>query len=108
MILSHTCWSSIPHCGIVRECTLQLQRLADQAGLAIAVCHFPPGTGKWNKVEYCLLSFFSNWRGEPLRDYQTIVGLIADRTAAKGLKLWSERRDSNPRHSRWQRDALPG
>jgi hypothetical protein len=67
---------------------LELQRLADQTGLAIAVCHFPPGTSKWNKVEHRLFSFISsNWRGEPLRDYQTVVGLIAGTTTAKGLTV---------------------
>lgn len=67
---------------------LELQQLADQTGLTIAVCHFPPGTSKWNKVEHRLFSFISsNWRGEPLRDYQTVVGLIARTTTAKGLKV---------------------
>ena len=48
---------------------LELQNLADQTGLSISVCHFPPGTSKWNKVEHRLFSFISsNWRGEPLRD----------------------------------------
>jgi len=67
---------------------LELQKLADETGLAIAVCHFPPGTSKWNKVEHRLFSFISsNWRGEPLRDYETIVSLIARTTTAKGLKV---------------------
>lgn len=67
---------------------LELQHLADQLGLAIQVQHFPPGTSKWNKVEHRLFSFISsNWRGEPLRDYETIVGLIAGTTTAKGLKV---------------------
>ena len=67
---------------------LELQRLADQTGLSIAVCHFPPGTSKWNKVEHRLFSFISsNWRGEPLRDYQTVVRLIAGTTTAKGLTV---------------------
>jgi len=67
---------------------LELQKLADETGLAIAVCHFPPGTSKWNKVEHRLFSFISsNWRGEPLRDYETIVQLIARTTTAKGLKV---------------------
>jgi DDE family transposase len=67
---------------------LELQRLADQTGLSIAVCHFPPGTSKWNKVEHRLFSFISsNWRGEPLRDYQTVVRLIAATTTAKGLTV---------------------
>ena len=67
---------------------LELQKLAAQTGLAISVCHFPPGTSKWNKVEHRLFSFItSNWRGEPLRDYETIVNLIANTTTAKGLKV---------------------
>ena len=72
----------------VRLWKWELQRLANQTGLAIAVCHFPPGTSKWNKVEHRLFSFItSNWRGEPLRDYETVVGLIACTTTAKGLKV---------------------
>jgi hypothetical protein len=67
---------------------LELQKLADAAGLSIRVCHFPPGTSKWNKVEHRLFSFISsNWRGEPLRDYETIVRLIAGTTTAKGLTV---------------------
>ena len=67
---------------------LELQRLADQTELSISVCHFPPGTSKWNKVEHRLFSFISsNWRGEPLRDYQTVVRLIAGTTTAKGLTV---------------------
>ncbi len=67
---------------------VELQRLADQTALSIRVCHFPPGTSKWNKVEHRLFSFISsNWRGEPLRDYETIVRLIAATTTAKGLKV---------------------
>jgi hypothetical protein len=62
--------------------------LADEAALTIEVCHFPPGTSKWNKVEHRLFSFIStNWRGEPLRDYETIVRLIAGTTTAKGLAV---------------------
>lgn len=67
---------------------LELQKLADATALAIEVCHFPPGTSKWNKVEHRLFSFISsNWRGEPLRDYETIVRLIASTTTAKGLAV---------------------
>lgn len=67
---------------------LELQKLADETGLAISVCHFPPGTSKWNKIEHRLFSFISsNWRGEPLRDYETIVNLIARTTTAKGLTV---------------------
>jgi hypothetical protein len=67
---------------------LELQKFSDQTGLCISVCHFPPGTSKWNKIEHRLFSFItSNWRGEPLRDYETIVNLIARTTTAKGLKV---------------------
>lgn len=72
----------------LRRWKTELQVLADTTGLAITVCHFPPGTSKWNKVEHRLFSFISsNWRGEPLRDYETIVRLIAATTTAKGLKV---------------------
>lgn len=67
---------------------LELQKLADETGLSISVCHFPPGTSKWNKIEHRLFSFISsNWRGEPLRDYETIVKLISRTATAKGLKV---------------------
>ena len=67
---------------------LELQNFSDETGLSISVCHFPPGTSKWNKVEHRLFSFISsNWRGEPLRDYETIVNLIARTTTAKGLQV---------------------
>jgi hypothetical protein len=67
---------------------LELQTLADETGLAISVCHFPPGTSKWNKVEHRLFSFISsNWRGEPLRDYETIVKLISRTATTQGLKV---------------------
>ena len=67
---------------------IEMQRFADETGLSITVCHFPPGTSKWNKVEHRLFSFISsNWRGEPLVDYETIVSLIARTTTATGLKV---------------------
>ena len=67
---------------------LELQKFADQTALGVSVCHFPPGTSKWNKIEHRLFSFISsNWRGEPLRDYETIVNLIAGTSTAKGLKV---------------------
>lgn len=66
----------------------ELQRLADELQLPITVCHFPPGTSKWNKVEHRLFSFIStNWRGEPLTNYETIVRLIAATTTATGLQV---------------------
>ena len=67
---------------------VELQKFADATGLHVEVCHFPPGTSKWNKIEHRLFSFISsNWRGEPLRDYETVVNLIARTTTAKGLKV---------------------
>ena len=72
----------------LRQWKVELQTFADEAHLTIHVCHFPPGTSKWNKVEHRLFSFISsNWRGEPLRDYETIVRLIARTTTAKGLRV---------------------
>ncbi len=66
----------------------ELQRLSDELRLPIAVCHFPPGTSKWNKVEHRLFSFISsNWRGEPLADYATVVNLISKTTTTTGLKV---------------------
>lgn len=67
---------------------LELQKLADTTALSIEVCHFPPGTSKWNKVEHRLFSFISsNWRGQPLRDYETIIRLISATKTAKGLTV---------------------
>ena len=57
---------------------MELQKLADETGLSIAVCHFPTGTSKWNKIEHRLFSFITkNWRGRPLLSHATIVNLIA-------------------------------
>ncbi len=75
----------------VRLWKTQLQQLADQTGLAISVCHFPPGTSKWNKIEHRLFSFLSgNWSGAPLTDYQTIVELIAATKTRTGLHVRCE------------------
>ncbi len=64
----------------------QLQRLADKLDLSFRVSHFPPGTSKWNKIEHRLFSFISiNWRGRPLRTYETIVNLIGKTTHRGGL-----------------------
>ena len=66
----------------------ELQQLADELGFPISVCHFPPGTSKWNKVEHRLFSFISsNWRGEPLVNYETVVNLISRTTTTTGLKV---------------------
>lgn len=70
---------------------IELQKLADETGLRIAVCHFPPGTSKWNKIEHRLFSYISqNWRGKPLRSFQTIVNLIAATTTTTGLMVHAE------------------
>lgn len=64
----------------------ELQRLADELDIAIHVSHFPPGTSKWNKIEHRLFSFISiNWRGRPLRTYETIINLIGNTTNRGGL-----------------------
>jgi hypothetical protein len=64
----------------------ELQRLANKLGLSIRVSHFPPGTSKWNKVEHRLFSFITmNWRGRPLRTYETVVNLIGNTTTRAGL-----------------------
>jgi transposase len=68
----------------------ELQRLADQTGLQISVCHFPPGTSKWNKVEHRLFSFISkNWRGRPLVSYEVIINSIAATTTRTGLEVYA-------------------
>jgi len=68
----------------------ELQRLADQTGLAISVCHFPPGTSKWNKIEHRLFSFIThNWRGKPLISHEVIINLIAATTTQSGLEVYA-------------------
>ena len=65
-----------------------MQKLADEIGPEISVCHFPPGTSKWNKIEHRLFSHITmNWRGKPLTSYEVIVNLIAATTTSKGLKV---------------------
>ena len=67
---------------------LALQGLADAIGLRLTVCHFPPGTSKWNKVEHRLFCFITNnWRGQPLLSHQVIVNLIANTTTTQGLMV---------------------
>jgi len=68
----------------------ELQGLADLTGLAIQVCHFPPGTSKWNKIEHRLFSFISrNWRAKPLTSIEVIVNLIAATTSRTGLEVYA-------------------
>jgi transposase len=74
----------------VRLWKWELQQLADETGLAITVCHLPPGTSKWNKIEHGLFSFISqNWRGKPLLSYEIIIKLIAATTTTTGLTVHS-------------------
>ena len=74
-----------------RRCRLwkyELQQLADESGLDITVCHFPPGTSKWNKIEHRMFSYITqNWRGRPLTSYQVIVNLIANTQTEAGLQI---------------------
>ena len=75
----------------VRLWKLELQKLADETGLAISVCHFPPGTSKWNKIEHRLFSFITkNWRGKPLVSHEVIVNLIAATATRTGLRVQSQ------------------
>jgi len=75
----------------VRLWKIELQALADRLRIPITVCHLPPGTSKWNKIEHRLFSFITlNWRGKPLRSFRTIVQLIAATTTTTGLKVRAE------------------
>ena len=69
---------------------VELQRLADETGMVLELCHFPPGTSKWNKVEHRLFSFISlNRRGRPLTSYEVIIDLISSTTTSTGLKIYA-------------------
>src|SRR5467141_59033 len=91
---------------------LELAHLAARSGLEITVCHFPPGTSKWNKIEHRLFSAISmNWRGRPLVSHEVIVNLIGATTTRSGLKVHAER-DSGSyplgvKITKAQIDALP-
>jgi Rhodopirellula transposase DDE domain len=75
----------------VRLWKWELQRLANRTGVAITVCHFPPGTSKWNKIEHRLFSYISsNWRGQPLVSLAVIVNLIGATRTADGLRVRCE------------------
>jgi hypothetical protein len=79
----------------VRLWKIELQKLADELKFPITVCHLPPGTSKWNKIEHRLFSFISiNWRGKPLRSFRTIVQLIAATTTETGLTVRAELDDN--------------
>lgn len=75
----------------VRLWKVELQRFALEAGLEITVCHFPPGTSKWNKIEHRLFSHVTmNWRGRPLTSHEVVVKLISSTTTSKGLQVHAE------------------
>lgn len=66
----------------------ELQQLSNETGLSISVCHFPPGTSKWNKIEHRLFSHITqNWRGRPLASHEVVVNLIAGTTTSTGLNV---------------------
>jgi hypothetical protein len=66
-------------------------KLVDATGLRVIVCHFPPGTGKWNKIEHRLFSFMSfNWRGKPLISHEALISLITSTTIGTGLKVYAQ------------------
>ena len=70
---------------------LELQKLADATGLRISVCHFPPGTSKWNKIEHRLWSLIAkNWRGRPLVSHEVIINSIAATTSESGLEVYAQ------------------
>ncbi len=72
----------------VKAWKLYLQLLSDEISLRITVCHYPPGTNKWNKIEHRMFSFISmNWKGEPLVSYETVVNMISATTTKSGLKI---------------------
>ena len=80
----------------IRLWKVELQKLADETGLQITVCHFPPGTSKWNKIEHRLFSYISqNWRGQPLLSHEVVVNLIANTKTKQGLKVRAKL-DTNP------------
>ena len=68
----------------------ELQKLANELAISIRVCHFPPGTSKWTKIEHRMFSFVSlNWRGKPLESLETIIDLIGSTTTSTGLKIYA-------------------
>ncbi len=71
--------------------TTELAKFADETGLAVTVCHLPPGTSKWNKIEHRLFSFISeNWRARPLTSHEVIINTIAATTTKTGLTIIAE------------------
>ena len=78
----------------LRLCERELAELATQMGLQITLCHFPPGTSKWNKIEHRLAQISMNWRGQPLTSHEVIVNLIAGTTTGTSLTVAAELDDA--------------
>ena len=75
----------------VRAWKVELARLAAETGLEITVCHYPPGTSKWNRIEHRMFSFITmNWRGKPLTSLRTIIELISATTTTTGLTIQAD------------------
>jgi hypothetical protein len=73
-----------------QQIAAELAALAAQTGLAITVCHFPPGTSKWNRIEHRLFSHITmNWRGRPLTSHEDVINMIAATTTSTGLTVHS-------------------
>jgi len=92
----------------VRLWKIELQKFADEIGIPVTVCHLPPGTSKWNKIEHRLFSFITkNWRGKPLVTHKAIVQLLSGTTTGNGLPMRATRspRSTLPQSSRPRRDA---
>jgi hypothetical protein len=80
----------------VRLWRVELQKLADELGLVIEVCHFPPGTSKWNKIEHRMFCHItSNWRGRPLLSREVVIKLIGNTTTDAGLHIRSQLDDNH-------------
>jgi hypothetical protein len=80
----------------VRLWKVELQRFADETGLEIDVCHFPPGTSKWNRIEHRLFSYITiNWRGKPLHSLETVINLIAATSTSTGLEVYARLDDAS-------------
>ncbi len=80
----------------VRLWKVELQKLADETGLEIGVCHLPPGTSKWNRIEHRLFSYITiNWRGKPLHSLETVINLIGATTTSTGLEVYARLDDGS-------------
>jgi Rhodopirellula transposase DDE domain len=96
----------------IRAWKIELAKLAADTGLQITVCHLPPGTSKWNKIEHRLFSQITmNWRGRPLTTHQTIIDLISNTTTTTGLTvhcvLDTDQYPTGIKYTKKDVDALP-